>query len=174
MPNACLKRIKNFVAYTDVYRTHRERKEAYINSLEAEVVQLKANEARILQERKSLYSEISSLKALLHSNGITLPPRIDNIHSESHSSSLDQSAGGGASSFSNGDQEQWTLVCSDKEGRERKSKNRRRRIYIQTAPRREGLSSAGNTANSTMDSSRKRFTDSLLSTLTHIQHCPIL
>jgi hypothetical protein len=53
-------------------RTHRERKEAYIKSLESEVIQLRANEARILQETKALYSEVSALKRLLEHNGIPI------------------------------------------------------------------------------------------------------
>ena len=51
-------------------RTHRERKEAYIKSLETEVLQLRTNEAKILQESRSLYNEIGRLKGLLEQHGI--------------------------------------------------------------------------------------------------------
>jgi hypothetical protein len=54
-------------------RTHRERKEAYTKSLEAEVVQLHANEARMLHETKTLQKEIDILKNLLTINGIPVP-----------------------------------------------------------------------------------------------------
>jgi hypothetical protein len=58
-------------------RTHRERKEAYTKSLELEVVQLRANEAKILQETKRLYTELTALKRLLAENGIQVPPIFD-------------------------------------------------------------------------------------------------
>ncbi|KAJ4353755.1 uncharacterized protein N0V89_005485 [Didymosphaeria variabile] len=54
-------------------KTHRERKEAYIKSLETEVVQLRANEARLFRETKTLYAEINAMKALLANNGIPIP-----------------------------------------------------------------------------------------------------
>lgn len=54
-------------------RTHRERKEAYTKGLENEVVQLRANEARIMQETKELYAEIRLLKNTLRQNGISVP-----------------------------------------------------------------------------------------------------
>lgn len=59
-----------FALIVVIVRTHRERKEAYIASLEAEVVQLRANEARISEETKKLYAEINILKGLLQKNGI--------------------------------------------------------------------------------------------------------
>ncbi|KAF2029850.1 hypothetical protein EK21DRAFT_66921, partial [Setomelanomma holmii] len=51
-------------------KTHRERKEAYIKSLELEVVQLRANEARILQETRKLYGQIGKLERLLDKHNI--------------------------------------------------------------------------------------------------------
>ena len=60
-------------------RTHRERKEAYIKSLESEVLQLRANEAKILQETKTLYTEIRKLKNIILQHGIELPPLNDNF-----------------------------------------------------------------------------------------------
>ncbi|KAF2740909.1 hypothetical protein EJ04DRAFT_518125 [Polyplosphaeria fusca] len=51
-------------------RTHRERKEAYIKSLEGEVLQLRTNEAKILQETRNLHSEIGRLRSILDQNGI--------------------------------------------------------------------------------------------------------
>lgn len=56
-----------------LFRNHRERKEAYIKSLELEVVQLRANEARLSQETKALYTEIRVMKNLLVINGIPVP-----------------------------------------------------------------------------------------------------
>jgi hypothetical protein len=52
------------------HSTHRERKEAYIKSLENEVLQLRTNEAKILQETRTLYSEIGRLKRILDQHGI--------------------------------------------------------------------------------------------------------
>jgi hypothetical protein len=46
-------------------RTHRERKEIYIKSLEEEVLQLRNLDIIRVQEVKSLYSEIARLKGLL-------------------------------------------------------------------------------------------------------------
>ena len=59
---------------TSTSRTHRERKEAYVKSLETEVVQLRANEARLFRETKSLYAELRAVKALLVTSGIPIPP----------------------------------------------------------------------------------------------------
>ena len=59
-------------------RTHRERKEAYIKSLESEVLQLRTNEAKILQETRTLYTEIEKLKDIILQHGIELPPLNDN------------------------------------------------------------------------------------------------
>lgn len=55
------------------YSTHRERKEIYIKSLETEVLQLRTNEANLLQETRSLYGEIGQLKRLLTELGVQLP-----------------------------------------------------------------------------------------------------
>ncbi|KFY40027.1 hypothetical protein V494_03693 [Pseudogymnoascus sp. VKM F-4513 (FW-928)] len=54
-------------------RTHRERKEIYIKSLETEVLQLRTNEANLLQETKSLYGEIGQLRSLLTELGVDQP-----------------------------------------------------------------------------------------------------
>ncbi|OBT75018.1 hypothetical protein VF21_06324 [Pseudogymnoascus sp. 05NY08] len=54
-------------------RTHRERKEIYIKSLETEVLQLRTNEANLLQETRSLYAEIDQLKGVLTELGVQLP-----------------------------------------------------------------------------------------------------
>ncbi|KAH7070059.1 hypothetical protein FB567DRAFT_218998 [Paraphoma chrysanthemicola] len=63
-------------------KTHRERKEAYVKALEVEVVQLRANEARILQETRSLYATITDLKRRLVDNGIQFPSATVVIPSE--------------------------------------------------------------------------------------------
>ncbi|KFZ05951.1 hypothetical protein V501_07871 [Pseudogymnoascus sp. VKM F-4519 (FW-2642)] len=54
-------------------RTHRERKEIYIKSLETEVLQLRTNEANLLQETSKLYAEIGQLRRLLTDLGVPLP-----------------------------------------------------------------------------------------------------
>ncbi|KAF1348362.1 hypothetical protein EJ07DRAFT_141799 [Lizonia empirigonia] len=54
-------------------KTHRERKEAYIKSLEQEIVHLRANEGRIMQETRGLYAQIETLKRLLTENGTQVP-----------------------------------------------------------------------------------------------------
>ncbi|KAH7381419.1 hypothetical protein DE146DRAFT_670553 [Phaeosphaeria sp. MPI-PUGE-AT-0046c] len=54
-------------------KTHRERKEAYTKSLETEVVQLRANEAKILQETKRLYTELTALKKIMTDHGLQVP-----------------------------------------------------------------------------------------------------
>jgi hypothetical protein len=58
------------------HRTHRERKEAYTKSLENQVVQLRANEAMILQESKWLYSEITALRQIIADHDMQLPSSI--------------------------------------------------------------------------------------------------
>jgi hypothetical protein len=58
------------------HRTHRERKEAYTKSLENQVVQLRANEARILEESKWLYSEVTALRQIVAEHGMQVPSTI--------------------------------------------------------------------------------------------------
>ncbi|KAF2454971.1 hypothetical protein BDY21DRAFT_308350, partial [Lineolata rhizophorae] len=60
-------------------RHHRERKEAYIKSLEAEVVQLRASEANIRKQARHLYSELGFLKSILVQNGIPVPSSSEQI-----------------------------------------------------------------------------------------------
>ncbi|OJD35301.1 uncharacterized protein BKCO1_1800069 [Diplodia corticola] len=54
-------------------RTHRERKEAYTKALEMEVLQLRTNEANLMQETKRLYAGIERLKETLALHGIPEP-----------------------------------------------------------------------------------------------------
>ncbi|KAK9329030.1 hypothetical protein V1520DRAFT_327733 [Lipomyces starkeyi] len=58
-------------------RTHRERKEAYVKALEDEVLQLRTNEANILQEAKNLHAEIGRLKRILTEHGIELQSEVN-------------------------------------------------------------------------------------------------
>ncbi|KAK9343953.1 hypothetical protein V1522DRAFT_437801 [Lipomyces starkeyi] len=58
-------------------RTHRERKEAYVRALEDEVLQLRTNEANILQEAKNLHAEIGRLKSILTQHGIELQSEVN-------------------------------------------------------------------------------------------------
>jgi hypothetical protein len=100
-------------------RTHRERKEAYTASLESEVVQLRANEARLLQETKTVYSEVAFLRKLLVDNGIAIPERSGVISGEE---------GRGENVES---EKRITLTIEQDEN---KKKNRRKQIYIQQMP----------------------------------------
>ncbi|KAF1922257.1 uncharacterized protein M421DRAFT_10693 [Didymella exigua CBS 183.55] len=54
-------------------KTHRERKESYIKSLETEVIQLRANETQSYHKIKALYAEVNAMKNLLVENGIRIP-----------------------------------------------------------------------------------------------------
>jgi hypothetical protein len=55
------------------HRTHRERKEAYTKSLENQVIALRANEARIIQETRWLYSEVTALRQIVADHSIQAP-----------------------------------------------------------------------------------------------------
>jgi hypothetical protein len=96
-------------------RNHRERKEAYVKSLETEVVQLRANEARILNETKGLYAEITVLKRLLVENGIQVPTSIPG-----------QLSSGATSSAGEGSEQTFDLYIPSA-----KQTNRKERIYSQ-------------------------------------------
>ncbi|KAJ9301209.1 hypothetical protein DTO271G3_1344 [Paecilomyces variotii] len=50
--------------------THRERKDAYVKSLEKEVLQLRTNEAELLQKTNSLNAEVTRLQRILAENRI--------------------------------------------------------------------------------------------------------
>ena len=95
-------------------RTHRERKEAYTASLESEVVQLRANEARLSQEAKTLYSEVTFLKILLAENGIAIPERPEVTHGGERGGNIVKEK---------------TIALTI--GQENKRKNRRKQIYVQ-------------------------------------------
>lgn len=72
-------------------RTHRERKEAYTKSLEQEVIQLRANEARILQETRTLYAELMAFKKLMTQHGVQLPATHGQAQHKSASTSISAS-----------------------------------------------------------------------------------
>ncbi|CAI9628269.1 unnamed protein product [Alternaria burnsii] len=99
-------------------KTHRERKEAYTASLESEVVQLRANEARLSQEAKTLYSEVTFLKILLTENGIAIPERPEVTHGGARGGNVEKEK---------------TIALTI--GQENKRKNRRKQIYVQQMPR---------------------------------------
>ncbi|KAF2017232.1 hypothetical protein BU24DRAFT_146441 [Aaosphaeria arxii CBS 175.79] len=63
-------------------RTHRERKEAYIKTLENEVLQLRTNETRIVREGSALQAEVERLRSLLDQQYITSRSRVDSATSE--------------------------------------------------------------------------------------------
>ncbi|KAL1878474.1 hypothetical protein Plec18167_004548 [Paecilomyces lecythidis] len=60
-------------------RTHRERKDAYVKSLENEVLQLRTNEAKLLQKTNYLHTEVIRLQNILSENRI---PYESNINEE--------------------------------------------------------------------------------------------
>ncbi|KAH7122394.1 hypothetical protein B0J11DRAFT_337434 [Dendryphion nanum] len=51
-------------------KTHRERKETYIKTLEAEVLLLRTNETRISQDNKVLFTEVERLRNIMEHHGI--------------------------------------------------------------------------------------------------------
>ncbi|GME37269.1 hypothetical protein V496_02074 [Neofusicoccum parvum] len=55
-------------------RTHRERKEAYVKSIETEVLQLRTSEARLLQENRTLHAEVDRLRQKLADHAIDASP----------------------------------------------------------------------------------------------------
>jgi hypothetical protein len=79
--------------------------------LESEVIQLRSNEARLLQETKALYVELSLLKNVLAENGITSPSRREMVQESPRTKT------GGIV----------TLTI----GQEDKRKNRRKQIHVQ-------------------------------------------
>jgi hypothetical protein len=86
--------------------THRDRKEAYIKSLEKEVLQRRTNEAKILQEQQTLNNEVARLKRILDRNGLVydasqgnLPPSSSGPLSASSSVTSVSSVGVVASPF---------------------------------------------------------------------------
>jgi hypothetical protein len=78
------------------------------------VVQLRAKEARIIQETKSLYAEVNLLKRVLVQNGIPVPGQ-DRRQEEKDL----------------GSDRVFTLIVGQDE---RKKKNRGKQIYIQQRP----------------------------------------
>ncbi|KAI4937711.1 hypothetical protein J4E85_000146 [Alternaria conjuncta] len=86
------------------------------NRFDERRIQLRANEARLSQETKALYSEVAFLKGLLTQNGIAIPDR---------------------TRVGLGQQEERANVESEKRialtvgQEENKKKNRRKQIYVQ-------------------------------------------
>ncbi len=107
-------------------RTHRERKEAYVASLEAEVVQLRANETRILHETKTLYAEVRALKKLLESNGIPIPTSLQDTTVQLGQLDIQSPQ----SARSTPPEPSFTLNIVQ----EKKGWHRRKQIYIQKSP----------------------------------------
>lgn len=56
-----------------ILSAYRERKDAYVKALEAELLRLRSREAAFVQETQKLYAEISSLRKLVANHGIDLP-----------------------------------------------------------------------------------------------------
>ncbi|KAL9124870.1 MAG: hypothetical protein Q9217_005849 [Psora testacea] len=58
-------------------RTHRQRTQNYIKTLESEVVRLRESEARLVTERDNLQNTIQTLKITIISANLPLPPGVD-------------------------------------------------------------------------------------------------
>ena len=80
-------------------RTHRERKEAYIKSVEAEVLHVKDLYAKTIQERNQALAEVSRLKDILSAHGI---PYELQTPSTSYDSSMPSYNGSSGDSVSGG------------------------------------------------------------------------
>lgn len=59
------------------HRTHRQRTQNYIKTLESEVVRLRASESSLMQERDACQAQVGILKTHLLLLNIPLPPGID-------------------------------------------------------------------------------------------------
>lgn len=59
------------------YRTHRQRTQNYIKTLESEVVRLRGSESSLMQERDAFKAQVGILKTHLLLLNISLPPGID-------------------------------------------------------------------------------------------------
>lgn len=78
-------------------RTHRERKEMYIKTLEQEVLRLKEVYAHTTRERDAMYAENRRLKALLASHGISYDFRASPIQFQYDAASYGPSSSGSVS-----------------------------------------------------------------------------
>ncbi|USP78895.1 hypothetical protein yc1106_06169 [Curvularia clavata] len=114
-------------------KTHRERKEAYVASLESEVVRLRANEARLESETKALYAENNVLRKLLTQQGIRLPAEtVPGSHVTNNTGySSTTSPGYSSTSFSDEATDSTLTLSITQEDPGAKRKNRRKQIYIQ-------------------------------------------
>jgi hypothetical protein len=128
-------------------RTHRERKEAYVASLESEVVRLRANEARLASETKSLYAENHMLKELLAQNGISIPSVLIRGRNDTNDMTSTASTSPWNSSSPDGStDDNITLAVSQKDNSSQK-KNQRKQIRVQLPqPQPQPQSHSQNTA----------------------------
>lgn len=65
-------------------RTHRQRTQNYIKTLESEVVRLRGSETSLMEERERLQGQIDTLRATLILSNIHLPPGIDPLPTIEH------------------------------------------------------------------------------------------
>ena len=62
-----------------IIRTHRQRTQNYIKTLESEVVRLREAEMKAVEERDKLQAQIRSLKSLIVAANLSLPPELDEL-----------------------------------------------------------------------------------------------
>ncbi|KAI1493516.1 hypothetical protein F5X96DRAFT_666725 [Biscogniauxia mediterranea] len=65
-------------------RSYRDRKDAYIKSLETEVARSRASEATLIHESEKLRSTVQTLTRLLSQHGITIPSQENPVSSVGH------------------------------------------------------------------------------------------
>ena len=57
-----------------IIRTHRQRTQNYIKTLEAEVLRLRESEVKVIEGRDKLQSQVENLKSIIISANLPLPP----------------------------------------------------------------------------------------------------
>ncbi|KAL5431527.1 hypothetical protein PMIN07_009415 [Paraphaeosphaeria minitans] len=114
-------------------KTHRERKETYVKSLETEVIQLRANEARLFQETKTLYAEISAMKIALARNGIVIPSSVS-LPPQDQDPAMEERWGRNADTVGrDGDEDVFEFSVTEKS-----TKQSHERIVVRRQPRKRG------------------------------------
>lgn len=65
-------------------RTHRQRTQNYIKTLESEVVRLRGSETSLMEEKERLQVQIDTLRATITFSNLPLPPGIDPLTTAEH------------------------------------------------------------------------------------------
>ena len=66
-----------------IISTHRQRTQNYIKTLESEVVRLRESEVKVIEARDKLQSQVESLKSIIISANLPLPPDLVDHHDPS-------------------------------------------------------------------------------------------